>query len=342
MSKLSNTPTFDPFAKEQQLRAESASWVTADAKQATPEDIPVLDLAPYLQTKDHAHLQSIAAQLRQACEQVGFFSITGHQISPELIADILKATNAFHHLSLDKKQTILMDSPNWPVRGAGYLPLKNKKLPTRNKGNLNEAFIVKIDDQISMNDNQWPDENDIDGFRMVTEKYAAAMEQLGKAMLPIFATALEVSEDFFDEAFIQPTYRLRMTHYPPVESQPESEYGIAPHVDTSFCTILLQDKAGLTIFDERSQQWMQVPYLDNAFIINTGELLKQWSNDRFLSVKHFANNNVSDSSRYSVPFFFNANAHYPMTCIPSCCSAENPPKYPPISYANSQAIAQGE
>ena len=82
--------------------------------------------------------------------------------------------------------------------------------------------------------------------------------------------------------------------------------------------------------------------IENAFIVNTGELLKQWSNDYFISVKHFANNNTSDKPRYSVPFFFNASADYPMTCIDSCCSESNPASYPTMSYLESQSVVQGE
>jgi isopenicillin N synthase-like dioxygenase len=75
--------------------------------------------------------------------------------------------------------------------------------------------------------------------------------------------------------------------------------------------------------------------------VNSGELLRQWSNDRFLSTRHFANN-TSGESRYSVPFFFNANADYPMECLPSCHGPGNPPRYPTISYKESQAVVQGE
>jgi isopenicillin N synthase-like dioxygenase len=82
--------------------------------------------------------------------------------------------------------------------------------------------------------------------------------------------------------------------------------------------------------------------IENAFIVNTGELLKQWSNDCFVSVKHFANNNTGDAARYSIPFFFNANPDYIMECLPTCCDADNPPKYPPISYLQSQGVVQGE
>ena len=135
-----------------------------------------------------------------------------------------------------------------------------------------------------------------------------------------------------------------MTHYPPLTQaeRPVDEYGIAPHVDTSFCTILAQDKPGLTIFSERRQGWIQAPLLENAFVVNAGELLRQWTNDRFLSTKHFANNNTGDTSRYSIPFFLNANSNYPLECLPRCCGPDNPAKYPPISYAESQSVAQGE
>lgn len=197
-----------------------------------------------------------------------------------------------------------------------------------------------------MDDNQWPEKDALPDFRSTVEQYAAALETLGKRLMPIFATALDMPSNFFDEAFEKPLYRLRMTHYPPMQSQsrsqPDNEYGIAPHVDTTFCTILAQDKAGLTIFNERRQKWIQAPMLENAFIVNSGELLRQWTNEKFLSVKHFANNNTGDTSRYSIPFFLNANANYQMTCIPSCCDPNNPAKYPPISYAESQAVAQGE
>ena len=161
-------------------------------------------------------------------------------------------------------------------------------------------------------------------------------------MLPIYARALNMPKDFFNDAFINPLYRLRMTHYPAVALDPENAFGIAPHVDTSFCTILAQDQPGLTIFSERRKVWVNAPVVKDSFIVNTGELLKQWTNDRFLSTRHFAKNNTGTQSRYSIPFFFNANPHYVMSCIPSCCSGSNPAKYPPISYTQSQGVVQGE
>lgn len=235
-----------------------------------------------------------------------------------------------------------MDRVEWPVGGVGYLPIKNTKLPARSKGNLNEAFIAKRDLKSTLDDNQWLDETTLPGFRQSVELYAAAMESLSRKLLPVFAKALEMPPDFFEPAFTSPAYRLRLTHYPSIQSQPVDEFGISPHVDTTFITILAQDQPGLIIFSEQRQCWIKAPLLQDAFIVNSGELLKHWTNDRFISVKHFANNNSGGTSRYSIPFFLNANADYVMRCIPSCCGPGNPAKYPPVSYAESQAIAQGE
>ena len=132
-----------------------------------------------------------------------------------------------------------------------------------------------------------------------------------------------------------------MTHYPPLPCGAGDEFGIAPHVDTTFCTILAQDRPGLCIFSERRGEWIGAPLIEDAFIVNSGELLRQWTNDCFISVKHFANNNGTDS-RYSIPFFLNANSDYQMACVPSCCGPGNPAKYPTISYNQSQGVVQGE
>ena len=333
---------FDPLAKELELRAESSSWDTRVIHDAEADDIPVIDLAPYLRGRGDRELEQTAVELKQACEEVGFFSIVGHQVDRVITDQIFSASREFHALPASVKTALLMDRPDWKLKGVGYMPFKNRKLPTRDKANLNEAFLVKRDHRAGFDDNQWPLEDELPEFRQAVERYAIRIEQLALDLLPIYATALGVEKNWFDSAFIGPSWRLRMTRYPPVELKSGDEYGIAPHVDTTFLTILTQDSPGLVIFSERRQCWIRAPALDNAFIVNSGELLKQWTNDRFLSVKHFANNNTSSASRYSIPFFFNANRDFVMKCVPTCRGPDNPEKYPPVSYGRSQAVAQGE
>lgn len=336
-------PQFDAQQKERALREESQSWDTANIQPALAGDIPVIDVAEYFADGTQAALDSVARQLGDASRKVGFYQLIGHGISRPSIDAAFANVRRFHQMPLEEKMALRMDRDDSPFPGAGYLPVKHRKLPRRAAGNENEAFIVKQDRQIKLDKNEWPREEALPGFRQSTMAYAAELQALAQRLLPIYATSLNVEAQFFKPAFADPLYRLRMTHYPSSNDLPDrGRFGIAPHVDTTFFTLLLQDQPGLIVYSELRECWISVPVIDNAFVVNTGELLKQWSNDEFLSTKHFAINTRSQSSRYSIPFFFNANADYPMTCIPSCCGPGRPAKYPTISYAQSQGVVQGE
>lgn len=339
---MKNSDTFDPQAKELQLRQESSSWDTNDIQDAMPGDIPVIDLTQYFDDQEDSKLDMIADQLRDACTQVGFCSIIGHQFPTQILDKAFVEARRFHALPSDSKNALLMDQPSWPLKGVGYLPVKNRKLPARDRGNLNESFVLKRDHLATLSDNLWPEELQLPEFRANIVAYIEQIEKLSKRLLPVYARALHLDKNFFSPAFNQPLYRMRLTHYPTIKNQDTADYGIAPHVDTTFFTILAQNSPGLVIYSEPRQCWVHAPVIENAFIVNTGELLKQWSNDRFISVKHFANNNNGDAPRYSIPFFFNANADYRMTCLPTCCDKNNPAKYPPMSYLESQGVVQGE
>lgn len=338
---MSESAHFDAAATEARLRAEADQWDTSSPVAAEPGDIPVVDVGPWFRSGDRRDLDAAASALRVAGERVGFHHLVGHDLGRERIAAILDAARRFHGLRTETKRTILIDRPDWPLQGVGYLPFGERRLPRREKGNRNEAFLVKSDLGIGLDDNQWPPDDVLPGFRAVVEDYAAAVSALAVRLLPLYAVALDLEPDFFAPAFHHPFSRLRLTHYPTRPHRDDGAFGIAPHVDTTFFTLLVADGPGLVIHSARRDAWVTVPVVDDAIVVNTGELLRQWSNDRFLSTRHFADNPV-DGSRYSVPFFFNATADFPMVCLPSCHGPDNPPRYPPVSYRESQASVQGE
>jgi len=333
---------FDPIEKERELQAESQSWNTAQVEPARPEDIPLIDVGEYFSTGCEEALEAVAIKLGEANRKTGFLVLSGHAVELKTIENILAQARRFHQIPVKDKHNLRMDQADFPIQGVGYLPFKNKKLPHRPRGNLNEAFLVKKDHEIELSDNLWPADDELPGFRKGVEQYAHRLEELAMRLLPIYARALNLEKTFFKPAFEDPFYRLRLTHYPDYSTDSSDQFGIAPHVDTTFFTLLVQDSAGLCIFSEKRQCWVSVPNIDGTIIVNTGELLKHWSNDEFISVKHFANNNLSGASRYSVPFFFNANTNYTMKCLPTCCGPGRPAKYPAISYADSQGVVQGE
>ncbi len=342
MTSTSANDTFDAKAKEIALAHESAAWDTSVVVDAAPDDIPTIDVAPYFASGDASDLAAAASDMRYALEEVGFGQLVGHGVPQHLLDDILDATRDFHALPLAIKKTILIDRPEQRVGGVGYMPVGARKLPARDRGNPNEAFLIKSDRTIGFDDNQWLEDENLPGFRMTVESYANALSDLARALLPVYAVALDLDPDFFEPGFEHPFWRLRLTHYPAnPEGDDLGDVGIPPHVDTTFMTLLLPDSPGLAIFSQLRQQWILAPVVPGAFVVNAGELLRQWSNDRVLSTRHFANN-TSPTSRYSVPFFFNATADYPMECLPTCCGPDNPAKYPTISYLESQGVVQGE
>lgn len=315
--------------------APSLNPIRADAA----EDIPVIDLAPYLAGEPEA-LERTAQALRHALENIGFDFITGHGVDQRLVDDTFAAARDFHALPLEAKMKLERNAHN-----IGYLPMRgavtrHSKLNADNKPNLNEALFVKRDlppdhpDVVAglpfRGTNQWPAE--MPGLRARVVAYCDAMEALAKSLLPLYARALDLPADWFAARFASPMYTLRMSHYPQADPAGENEFGLAPHSDTSFMTLLAQNRVpGLSIRLPNGQ-WIEAPSLPGSFLVNGGDLLRRWTNDRFLATPHRVVNR-SGQERYAIPFFFDCDYRTRMDCLPTCQGSDNPPRYPPITYA---------
>lgn len=325
-----------------ELADEAATWDASSLVAATSDDIPLVDVERYFATGDAAELDRLGEQIRFIGENTGFHCLVGHGIDTEMFESIFTAAESFLTSPDDIKSQVTIDDPAAAAPGIGWLPLGERRLPARAKGNLNEAVLFKRDRTLRLGDNPWLPESVLPGFRAAVEAYAAEIERVALALLPIYAVALELSPDWFEPAFQSPFYRLRMTRYTDTTNAAVDQFGIAPHVDTSFFTLLAQSGPGLAVYGEQRKVWLTAPVIPDALVVNTGELLKQWSNDRFVSVKHFVPPHRGERDRYSVPFFFNATANYPLECLPTCQGPDNPPRYPAVSYLESQGVAQRE
>jgi isopenicillin N synthase-like dioxygenase len=118
------------------------------------------------------------------------------------------------------------------------------------------------------------------------------MEQLVRKLVRLYARALRLPFEYFDQPFREPQYKLRMTHYPYQADLEEGEFGIAPHTDTSFLTLLApNDVPGLSIRTQ-SGKWIDAPAIPGAFVVNGGQLLQRWTNDYFLATPHRADQSL--------------------------------------------------
>lgn len=306
---------------------------------AQTDEIPIIDVSSYRAGEPGA-LEACAADLRHAYEDVGFWFLRGHGIDAELIARVFEQTARFHALPLDEKLKLSINHHN-----IGYLPMKSatirhSTIVTGSKPNLNEAFFIKRElppdhpdirsDKRFRGANQWP--AGLPGFRETAIEYCAVMEQLCLTITPIYAVALGLSPHYFDEAFREPQYNLRLSHYPHVDALAADEYGLAPHSDTSFMTLLAPNDVPGLVVQTSAGQWIEAPVLEDAFMVNSGDMLRRWSNDRFRATPHAAINR-SGTERYAIPFFFDCSLDYRMDCLPTCHSDDDPPRYPPTTYA---------
>ena len=316
--------------------APSLPPIRADAV----DEIPILDLGAFRAGVPGAKAR-LAAELAHVFEHVGFYFIVNHGVSQSLIDDTFAAAKRFHDQPLETKLEIRLNQYN-----IGYLPMRggttrHSALNANNKPNVNEAFFSARDLAPDHPDamagkpyrcaNKWP--RDLPGFRETCLAYSAALETLAASLVPLYALALDLPETWFDRAFANPMFKLRMTHYPPQSPTADNEFGLAPHTDTSFMTLLAPNKVpGLSI-RLPSGRWIDAPPIEGAFLVNGGDMLRRWTNDRFLATPHRVLNRTG-AERYALPFFFDCWAEHVMGCLPSCTGPGNPPKYEPITYVD--------
>jgi len=304
----------------------------------TGDEIPIIDVSGAL-SGDATALASCATQLRHAYEDVGFWFLTGHRVPQALVDQVFVEAARFHAQPLEEKLKLKINEHN-----IGYLPMKaattrHSDVSTNNRPNLNEAYFAKRDlppDHPDVRANKrfrganlWPAA--LPGFRETIVAYCDAMEDLALNILPIYAAALDLPADYFSAAFVDPQYTLRMSHYPYTPSPEQNEYGLAPHADTSFMTLLAQNKIPGLSLRTASGRWIDAPVIEGAFLVNSGQMLNRWSNGRFRATPHRVTNR-SGGDRYAIPFFFDCAIEHEMTCLPTCTGPDNPPKFEPTTY----------
>jgi isopenicillin N synthase-like dioxygenase len=210
------------------------------------------------------------------------------------------------------------------------------------KPNQNESFFISHDRGPDHPDvlagiplrgqNQWPE--GMPELRADMTAYFHALGAMCDRMLPAFAVALDMPPDFFAPFFAGEGHaNLRFLHYPPQADMSENTFGTAPHTDNSFMTALARtDVPGLAI-RLPTGEWFSPPVIPGTFLINLGNIMRRWSNDRFLSTPHGVINE-SGTDRYSIAYFHSPNPNSVIECVPSCVSADNPPRYPKAVYGD--------
>ncbi|THC90093.1 hypothetical protein EYZ11_010457 [Aspergillus tanneri] len=298
---------------------------------------PIIDFGAFY-TNDPLKKSDLVNQVRQACQDHGFFQIVNHGIPVDILEAIFQQTCDLFSLPLDVKERYNIGTNN-----RGYEHLRAQNFEKRGPGDLKEGFFIGKDippdhpsvlaGKFSQGPNKYPQEiRDPDLFRSVVDRYHAIMSDLARGILKVLAQTLGLPETWFDGFCHEPVATLRLLWYPAQEVTASShERGIGAHTNFGAVTILLQDNnGGLQVWDRESSEWADVVPMPGALVVNLRNMMMRWTNDRYLSNLHRVINR-SGRVRYSVPFFFSGNPDFIVECIPSCYDEINKAKYPPIT-----------
>lgn len=302
--------------------------------------IPVIDVADFLANRAGA-LQALAQQLHDALTTVGFMVITGHDVPQSLIHQTFADAERLHNLPMPAKLALKLNEHNNGYMAMNRYAVWTSDVNKNDKADLNEAFFIKrergLDNPLRQSGrrfvgaNVWPADPELPGFRAHALEYADTMDAFARRMLAPLAVALDLPPDWFDEAFSESQFTLRLSHYPPVAAA-ANQFGIAPHTDSSFMTYLAQTEVPGLQVRMPTGDWLDVPFVAGSFAVNSGDMMKRWTNGRFLSTPHRALPPVG-RHRYAIPYFLGPQFDWEIACLPTCTSPGNPPRWPPITYA---------
>ena len=321
----------------------------------TEDRVPVIDIGPFLDG-DETLRPEVVEQVRVACEGIGFFTIVGHGVDAGLIAALRDTARSFFALPDAAKQQVRP-----PIGGVprGYRAIGDEGLAygagEETPPDLKEVFhlgppdfpadVYHICEAAGAHfiENIYPEAPA--QFRDIVTRYYRTVEDLCRRIEEIFALALDLPIDFFRPYTDAQIAALRIIRYPPLMAAPlPGQLRAGAHTDYGTFTVLLSENrpGGLQV-RTRAGDWINVSTPADSFVINIGDLMMRWTNDRFVSNPHRVAIPPEDADpetdRLSVVFFHHPNYDAEIACIPTCTSDSNPPKYPPV-YSGPYRVAK--
>ena len=299
--------------------------------------VPVIDLAP-LRSGTRAGLETVARNIGAAARDIGFFAVRNHGVPDAAVDALFRTAQAYFAQPVAvKDETPIERSAHY----LGYARLELEKLDPKRPGDAKESFNMgrerAADDpdvlagKPFVGSNIWPR---MPGFRETLIAYFERLAEVGALVHRAIACDLDLDADYFERFYDRSLSALRVLHYPPHPGTFDgSQYGAGPHTDYGGITLLAQDDAGGLEVRGRDGTWIAVEPTPGTFVCNIGDAMMRWTNDVYVSNAHRVVNR-SGRERYSAAFFCEPNSDAEIACIPGCASESNPPKYPPIAFAD--------
>jgi isopenicillin N synthase-like dioxygenase len=308
--------------------------------------ISTIDIGRFLEG-DAAAKRRIAEQVAHSCERTGFLIISGQRFAAELLERAQRQLFAFFDLPVENKNRW---HPTGPSRQRGYHGFATRGLAStlgeQTPPDLRETvFLGPLDDHrgfyaglpeaaSSYAPNLIPDEPP--GLEATLIALYREYERLADDMMRVFAAALRLPEPFFDGTLERHFSIMSCHHYPVLERPPlPGQLRTGAHTDYGAMTILAATDAegGLEV-RLPDGSWAAVRPRPGEFVVNLGDMMARWTNERWASTLHRVVNpplGMAQSRRLSIGMFVHPNYDQRIECAPTCLAPGEKPRYPAIT-----------
>ncbi|MDP6173860.1 MAG: 2-oxoglutarate and iron-dependent oxygenase domain-containing protein [Rhodospirillales bacterium] len=318
-------------------------------KRVAVKDLPLIDFSPFMNDASFDARQKTACQLREACINIGFFMISGHGIEQSELDELIDWGHRLFALPLEDKENMGMHGK---PGGTGYVRLGgNQKGSAEKTPDVKERFFMARErlpgepdgPNFAAGTSVWPDHSELPGLTGFMKSHIEKRTRLARQIVRAFALSLELDEGYFDDMYRYPGITMLFNYYPALapDEVGENEWSFSPHTDYGMFTILAQDKSGGLQARNVAGEWIDVPPVDGALVINIGDMFAMWTNDFYKSNLHRVQN-YTDQPRISAPMFTYPQSRTEISCLPTCQGPDNPARYRPVNAEdyNNMLVAQ--
>lgn len=297
------------------------------------DSIPIIDMTPWYVGTEEQRIR-VAKDLAHACEKVGFFILQNTQVPKEVIDNMFDVSLRYFQLPDEVKRQCGM-SDDYPYGYEASETLVASLGGVSTVPDLKETFSLCLGPKngtphASMPKPRWPTEP-VDIVEKMTAYYQE-MERLAPEIMHMFALALDVPHDFFASKYDKHISALRTLHYPAQTGEFAPRPGqirASQHCDYGALTLLVEKGPGLQVM-KKDGSWLDVVVPDGGYVVNIGDMMARWTNDKWRSTLHRvinADEAHKNQARQSAAFFVNLNPDAEVSTIASCITAENANKY---------------
>ena len=295
-------------------------------------NIPSLDLNEFL-SKDDTKKSEFVKKIGKAFNEIGFIALKGHFLTKESVENLYTEVKNFFDLSLDLKSKYEFNG----VKGQrGYTSFGKEHAKGKKEGDLKEFWHfgqfeydkTKYNYPLNVNVDEIPN------FNKAGYEVFKSLEKTAVYVLRSISLFLNLPESHFDNYVNDGNSILRAIHYPPIKSEPKKAVRAAAHGDINLITLLMGAQGRGLQVKNNNGQWVNAIAKEDEIIINVGDMLSRYTNNKLKSTIHRVVNPPKEmwsKSRYSIPFFLHPIGSMKLNVLKNCISENNPKKFDDIT-----------